>query len=85
MNIKIVASALVIALGLAAPALVLAPIPAHAGLPDEDHEGRMYIVIVNSEGQLSIWVDYKEVPLGWTATGFTGTKAECVDYIRSHR
>src|SRR6185369_6159493 len=29
----------------------------------------------------SIWLEYKENPLGWTDAGKVGTKAECLAYI----
>jgi MbtH protein len=39
------------------------------------------IVVVNAEGQYSIWSLELEVPSGWSADGFKGTKAECLDHI----
>ncbi|MEM8844631.1 MAG: MbtH family NRPS accessory protein [Pseudomonadota bacterium] len=40
-----------------------------------------YKVVFNSEGRYSIWPDYKEIPLGWTAEGTTGNKQYCLDRI----
>lgn len=39
-------------------------------------------VVVNDEGQYSIWPAYKEEPLGWHYAGKTGTKEECLAYIK---
>ena len=38
-------------------------------------------VVVNHEGQYSIWPDYLDIPLGWCAEGTTGTKGECLAHI----
>jgi MbtH protein len=38
-------------------------------------------VVVNHEGQYSIWPSYKELPLGWSEGGPTGPKATCLAYI----
>jgi len=42
----------------------------------------IYKVVMNHEEQYSIWPDYKELPNGWTYGGRTGTKAECLAYIK---
>jgi MbtH protein len=47
---------------------------------EEDH--RIYTVVMNHEEQYSIWPADRELPLGWSAVGKTGTKAECLDYIK---
>jgi MbtH protein len=41
-----------------------------------------YQVVVNHEEQYSIWPARKEIPAGWTATGPTGTREECLAHIR---
>ncbi len=40
-----------------------------------------FSVVVNDEGQYSIWPQYKDVPLGWRATGFAGLKENCLSHI----
>jgi MbtH protein len=40
-----------------------------------------YVVIVNDEEQYSIWIVGEELPAGWVATGFTGSRIECVDHV----
>jgi len=42
-----------------------------------------YQVVVNHEEQYSIWPAGRELPLGWTADGFTGGKQECLAHIES--
>jgi len=50
---------------------------------DSDREDTtIYKVIVNHEEQFSIWPEYKETPLGWTDTGKTGPKTECLAYVK---
>lgn len=47
----------------------------------EDDDDQIYIVVVNSAEQYSIWPADRELPLGWNAAGKNGTKQECLDYI----
>ena len=50
---------------------------------DPDREDTtIYKVVVNHEEQYSIWPEYKENPLGWKDVGKSGTKAECLAYIK---
>lgn len=49
---------------------------------DEEEDTTIYLVVVNSEEQYSIWPEYKEVPNGWRAAGKSGPKRECLNYIR---
>ncbi len=48
---------------------------------EEEEDTRQYTVVMNHEEQYSIWLADRELPLGWTAVGKTGTKRECLDYI----
>lgn len=41
-----------------------------------------YHVVVNHEEQYSIWPDYKQIPGGWRMAGKTGSKDECLAYIK---
>src|SRR5262245_22312278 len=43
--------------------------------------GDRYVVVVNHEEQYSIWPEGREIPLGWSAEGFAGTKDECLAHI----
>ncbi len=46
-----------------------------------EDDGRTYMVVINHEEQYSIWLSYKEVPVGWRPVGKVGTKPECLTYI----
>jgi MbtH protein len=41
-----------------------------------------YNVVINAEEQYSIWVETRETPIGWMNVGFSGTKSECLAYIK---
>lgn len=42
---------------------------------------RFSLVVVNGEGQHSIWPDFKPVPQGWDQTDFRGLKKDCLEHI----
>jgi MbtH protein len=44
-------------------------------------ERTKFRVVVNHEGQYSIWPVEREVPLGWDDTGTLGAKGECLAHI----
>jgi MbtH protein len=44
-------------------------------------ENTTFRVVVNHEGQYSIWPDYKAIPAGWSAVGKDGRKEDCLAYI----
>ena len=48
---------------------------------DEHDDDRIFRVVVNHEGQYSIWPADRELALGWSEVGKQGTKRECLDYI----
>jgi MbtH protein len=50
-------------------------------MSDEREDTTVYTVVMNHEEQYSIWPAHKELPLGWTAVGKQGPKAECLAYI----
>jgi MbtH protein len=43
-----------------------------------------YCVLVNAEGQHSLWPVFREVPAGWSVTGSTGRRQDCLDWIEAH-
>ena len=52
-------------------------------MPDDDREdSTIYNVVMNHEEQYSIWPSFKEIPLGWKDVGKSGTKEECLAYIK---
>ena len=48
----------------------------------EEDDKRIYKVVVNHEEQYSIWLADRENPAGWREAGKTGTKDECLAYIK---
>ncbi|MER8002521.1 MULTISPECIES: MbtH family protein [unclassified Streptomyces] len=51
--------------------------------PFDDPEGR-FLVLVNDEGQHSLWPSFAEVPGGWTIVLDENTREACLDYIETH-
>jgi MbtH protein len=49
---------------------------------DEDEDTRAYKVVVNHEEQYSIWLLERENPNGWRDAGKSGSKAECLAWIK---
>ena len=47
-------------------------------------ENADFLVLVNVEGQYSIWPTFREVPNGWTAVGPKGARQACLDWIEVH-
>lgn len=45
------------------------------------NEQVLFNVVVNDEGQYSIWWDGRELPAGWHAEGTRGSKEECLAHI----
>ena len=44
-------------------------------------ENEHFRVVVNHEGQYSIWPEGRKNPLGWSDGEKSGSKAECLAYI----
>jgi MbtH protein len=51
-------------------------------MDNEREDNTIYRVVLNSEEQYSIWPADREIPLGWNDAGKSGTRAECLDYIK---
>lgn len=51
--------------------------------PFEDENGE-YLVLVNDEGQYSLWPAFLDIPLGWKATGPRGERKSCLAWIDEH-
>jgi MbtH protein len=49
---------------------------------EEREDDTTYKVVVNHEEQYSIWPADRENALGWNDAGKTGSKAECLAYIK---
>ena len=48
---------------------------------DDQDDCRVYVVVVNNEGQYSIWPSNKSLPDGWNSGGKTGSKIECLQFV----
>ena len=48
--------------------------------PFEDENGA-YCVLVNDEGQYSLWPVFATVPAGWTIAHGEDTRRACLDFI----
>ncbi|MFI8348143.1 MbtH family protein [Streptomyces sp. NPDC085596] len=50
--------------------------------PFDDESGK-FLVLVNEEGQYSLWPANLAVPGGWRAGGPEGSRQECLDAIEA--
>ncbi|WP_067828043.1 MbtH family protein [Actinomadura kijaniata] len=48
-----------------------------------DDDQRTYSVVRNDEDQYSLWPTGRPAPRGWAEVGVTGTRAECLEHIRT--
>ena len=51
--------------------------------PFEDEDGT-YHVLVNDEGQHSLWPSFVNVPDGWTIAHQSDSRAGCLEYIEKN-
>lgn len=51
--------------------------------PFEDENG-VYHVLINEEGQHSLWPSFVTVPEGWTIVHESDSRAACLEYINRH-
>jgi len=51
--------------------------------PFEDPDGT-YLVLVNDEGQHSLWPEFADVPDGWSVALSAAGRQECLDYIEAN-
>lgn len=51
--------------------------------PFEDPDGT-YFVLVNDEGQHSLWPSFIDVPAGWRVALAESTRAACLDYVNTN-
>src|SRR5262245_53247205 len=49
--------------------------------PDRE-DATIYKVVINHEEQYSIWPADRSDPLGWQDVGVSGSKAECLAYVK---
>ncbi|TDC68061.1 MbtH family protein [Actinomadura sp. GC306] len=51
--------------------------------PFEDPEGRFH-VLVNDEGQHSLWPSFADVPAGWRSVFGEDTREACLEYVEKN-
>jgi MbtH protein len=49
---------------------------------DDSESNERYKVLVNHEGQYSIWPAERGNPIGWSDGGKSGSRAECLAYVK---
>jgi MbtH protein len=49
-----------------------------------DDEAGDFLVLINEEGQYSLWPSFHEVPDGWTRTGPAGARDKCLAWIEEN-
>ena len=51
-------------------------------MQDEEDDGLIYKVVINHEEQYSLWPIDRDNPRGWRDAGKTGSREECLNFIR---
>lgn len=51
--------------------------------PFDDPDGQ-FLVLVNDEGQHSLWPEFAAVPEGWTVAFGTADRTSCLDYVSAN-
>lgn len=51
--------------------------------PFEDEEG-IYVVLINDEGQYSLWPNDINIPAGWSIIHPPDKRTTCLDFINEH-
>lgn len=49
-----------------------------------ENESGVYRVLVNAEGQHSLWPDFVAIPAGWRAVFGPEPRAACLDFIATN-
>ncbi|QPA32261.1 MbtH family protein [Thermaerobacillus caldiproteolyticus] len=49
-----------------------------------ENKDSTYLVLINDEGQYSLWPASIAIPHGWNIAFAENTRAACLDYINSH-
>jgi len=51
--------------------------------PFDDPDGT-FLVLINDEGQHSLWPEFAAVPDGWTTVHGPDARQACLDYVEEH-
>jgi MbtH protein len=78
------ASMLLLLLQTMAAALVVAAREKREDAVMSGEDTTIYKVVMNDEEQYSIWPADRENPMGWRDAGFSGPKAQCLEWIKEH-
>ena len=49
-----------------------------------DDENGSFFVLVNDEGQHSLWPSFADVPSGWKTVFGEDTRQACIDYVEAN-
>lgn len=49
-----------------------------------DAETGEFLVLVNDEGQYSLWPAFREPPVGWRRAAVSGVRQACLDWIEAN-
>ena len=49
-----------------------------------DNPTGTFVVLVNDEGEHSLWSAGMQPPAGWSVAHASGTLQSCVDYVNTH-
>ncbi|GAA3017292.1 MULTISPECIES: MbtH family protein [Streptomyces] len=49
-----------------------------------DDDEQSFLVLVNDEGQHSLWPGFAEVPKGWHRVCGPASRQTCLDYVNEH-
>lgn len=50
--------------------------------PFEDESGT-FVVLLNDEGQYSLWPSFADIPAGWEVVNRPDTRQNCLEYINN--
>ncbi|MFD4636177.1 MbtH family protein [Lentzea sp. NPDC058436] len=49
-----------------------------------DNPDGSFFVVVNDEGQHSLWPEFADVPAGWTVVHGAADRASCLEYVTAN-
>ena len=53
-------------------------------MDDYTIDGDVFKVLINDEGQYSLWPMAQDIPSGWTEAGCRGSRDECSAFVDAH-
>lgn len=49
-----------------------------------ENDDAWYVVLVNDEGQHSLWPDFLDIPEGWTVVHERDSRQNCLQYVEEN-